>query len=159
VHGHGYFVNENEEVFRRFRSDSFDLRRYAFGGTVLMQQATFFRRNAFIEAGGFNPANRTCWDAELWVDFGLRGKTFRRIDEYLALFRIHSQSITGSGRLNALYERDQIRLFEKIMRRPPARFDTALVAMTRLEKWARDPMSSLIRLLDMFPVNRKQAIR
>lgn len=158
IHGHGYFVDADDGVLRRFRSDRFDLRRYAFGGVVLMQQATFFRRDAFVEAGGFNTENRTCWDAELWVDFGLAGKTFVRINEDLAQFRIHAQSISGSGRLERQYRNDIDRIFGKVMKRGPRSSDALLRLVARLQKWLGDPAFAAIRTAELLTPLRRSPV-
>jgi glycosyltransferase involved in cell wall biosynthesis len=77
-------------------SDRFDLARYAAGVCLVGQQATFFRREVFARAGGFNAANRINWDSELWVDMALAGARFAVVRDVLADFRLHPAGITGS---------------------------------------------------------------
>ena len=50
VCGHGFIVNANGAVRRRFYSDQFSAGRYVHGGVTVMQQSTFFRRDAFQAA-------------------------------------------------------------------------------------------------------------
>jgi glycosyltransferase involved in cell wall biosynthesis len=95
-------------------SDRFDLRRYAIGTCNAFQQGTFFRRRAFERTTGFNVDNRTCWDAELLVDMAIAGATFSSTRRLLGEFRLHSESITGSGRLNHRYIQDRERILGKI---------------------------------------------
>src|SRR5712692_1271857 len=57
--------------FRRRTPDPVDLRRYAYETCFFWQQATFFRREAFLKTGGFNVDSKTTWDGELVVDMAL----------------------------------------------------------------------------------------
>jgi glycosyltransferase involved in cell wall biosynthesis len=81
---------------RRRTADRFDVRRYAAGICTVGQQATFFRREAFFRAGGFNVNNRIAWDGELLVDLALAGARFATTRRVLGDFRIYKDSITGS---------------------------------------------------------------
>lgn len=81
---------------RSVTSDRFDLARYAAGVCLVGQQATFFRREIYARAGGFNAANRINWDSELWVDMALAGARFAVVPNVLADFRLHAAGITGS---------------------------------------------------------------
>jgi glycosyltransferase involved in cell wall biosynthesis len=123
IYGNGYIVDANDNRTRTIYSDNWSLTRYAFGAASVMQQATFFRRSAFDKAKGFNIENHTCWDGELLVDLAIAGARFHRIDDFLGAFRIHNNSISGSGRLEAAYLRDCRRLFNKIMKRNPSTID------------------------------------
>ncbi|MEQ8164962.1 MAG: glycosyltransferase family 2 protein, partial [Alphaproteobacteria bacterium] len=106
ISGHGYVVDGTGRVLARRRSDRFHPWLYAYGGVLLMQQSSFFRRQAYERVGGFNTANRTCWDAELFVDMACAGSRFQVIDEYWSLFTLHEDSISGSGRLTEKYLAD-----------------------------------------------------
>jgi len=99
---------------RKLIADRFDLKRFVAGVGVVGQQGTFFRRRAFARSGGFNLENRTCWDGELLVDFALKGCRFAVIHRVLGNFRIHHESISGSGRLNEKYLKDQKRILQKL---------------------------------------------
>ena len=146
--GHGLVVDGGDRVLRRFRSAPFGLRRFAFGASVQMQQSTFFRAQAFARTPGFNPANRTCWDAELLMELGLAGARFRIVDRYWSLFRVHAQSITGSGRLNDRYRDDLARMFVRVMGRPPRPSDAWIGRALRLARWGADPVGLAVRLRD-----------
>jgi glycosyltransferase involved in cell wall biosynthesis len=95
VCGHGYIVNGEGLVLRRFYSDRFSAWRYVHGGTTVMQQSTFFRCRAYLNAGGFNPENRIWWDGELLLDMCLAGSRFTVVDEFWSIFTIHETSISG----------------------------------------------------------------
>jgi glycosyltransferase involved in cell wall biosynthesis len=162
VYGHGYMVDDDDRVLRRFHSTHFTLWRYAFGAANVMQQASFYRREAFEAVGGFNTANRAIWDAELLVDLGLANKRFLRVDDYWALFRLHEDSISGSGggtpdpkraaRIGKAAPQIQVnytRLFEKITGRPRRRSDRLVRALARLLQWATDPTHVAIRVREV----------
>jgi glycosyltransferase involved in cell wall biosynthesis len=87
-------------------ADRFDLRRFVAGASWVGQQGTFFRRQAFERSNRFRIENRTCWDGELLVDLALANSRFAVMHSVLGNFRIHSQSISGSNRLNDQYLRD-----------------------------------------------------
>lgn len=149
VHGHGYIVDGDNRVIRRLHSDYFNLRRYAYGGVSVMQQSTFFKRKAFLEVGGFNVQNRTCWDGELILDFALRGKKFMVLDDFLSIFRIHGSSISGSGKLNTQYRQDLQRLFFKVYGRNKSWQDLGVVLSARIQKWLLNPNALRARLADI----------
>jgi glycosyltransferase involved in cell wall biosynthesis len=155
VYGHGYVIGTDGAVIRRNRADRFNLRRSAYGNSVIMQQATFWRRQAFTGVGGFNAANRLTWDGEFWVDLALAGRRFRRINEYWACFRTHDQSITHNfhktdGSQHHPYAVEQRRIFEKAMGRPQGDWDSIAAVTTRIEKWLVDPLNLWHRLTGRF---------
>jgi glycosyltransferase involved in cell wall biosynthesis len=151
IYGHGYMVDAEGSVLRRIRSAPFSLWRCAFGASVVLQQSTFFRRSAFLDVGGFNLANRTCWDGELLVRFSQSGKRFKLVNDYWSLFRIHGGSISGSGRLNDQYARDQTRIFQDIMGRPPgAPLDGLRSLLAKIAKWSLDPVTPVQRIVERF---------
>lgn len=114
VMGNGYIVDSNGRSLRHVRARDFTVRRYLCGGIRWLQQATFFRREAFGLSPGFNTENRTSWDGELFVSMVHMGATVGYIDADLAAFRIHGASISGTGRLLDAYRNDCKRIFRQI---------------------------------------------
>jgi glycosyltransferase involved in cell wall biosynthesis len=150
IYGHGYVIGPTGETITRFRSDRFNLRRAAYCNSVIMQQAAFWRREAFMQVGGFNATNRLCWDGEFWIDLALAGKRFYRKDEYWACFRAHEDTITHnfqSSTSNSPFGRELDRLMEKALRRPRETKDSLYASTTRLEKWLVDPKNLGLRLI------------
>lgn len=88
----------------------FTLERLVEGRTTTLQQGTFFTREAWGAIDGFNPSNLTCWDYELFADMLVAGVSFGRINEVLGGFRIHPDSVTGSGRNSEAYAADVSRI-------------------------------------------------
>ena len=161
VYGHGYVIDENDVILRRFHSRRFTLWRYAYDAADVMQQATFVRRSAFMGAGGFNPDDRVMWDVELLVDLAKAGSRFVRVDEYWAMFRLHKESISGSGggeldpkqaaregRYASEIQANRERLFEKAIGRPRRPSDRWVRTSARLMGWMTDPAHVAIRLRD-----------
>lgn len=148
ISGHGYVVDGTGRVLARRRSDRFHPWLYAYGGVMLMQQSSFFRRQAYERVGGFNTANRTCWDAELFVDMACAGSRFQVIDEYWSLFTLHEDSISGSGRLTEKYLADLRPLQARLLGHAPGPFEPACRLAARLAKWARDPAGLATRVHD-----------
>jgi glycosyltransferase involved in cell wall biosynthesis len=149
IYGHGYWVDRAGQVLRRFRSDRFNLRRSAYGNSIIMQQAAFWRGEPFWAVGGFNASNKLSWDGEFWMDLALAGKRFQRVDEYWACFRTHEESITHNfhtSNTDTPFGREQRRLLEKALRRPRGRGDGLWAAETRIEKWLVAPKNLWLRL-------------
>ena len=148
TYGHSYIVDRSGRIVRRSRSVPFNLRLYAYGGVVVMQQSTFLRRHAFEKAGGFNEKNRTSWDGELLVDLALTGSRFAMVDDYWSLFAIYPGSITGSVNHNQQYRADRARMFHAITGREYHRTNRVLFSLARIEKWLRNPLVPLYRVVD-----------
>lgn len=160
IYGHGYIIDSDGALQRRFRSTRFSPWRYMYGAVVVMQQATFFRRDDYLEVGGFNIKSTIRWDAELLLDLALKGKRLRLINEYWGLFRIHEGSITNSLQkrdssddasrtLADTRARDWIRIHRKVLGRDPRRSDQLLRIALRVHKWMIDPLGFLLRIREV----------
>lgn len=148
VYAHSYIVDETGQVIRRSRSVPFSLRLYAYGGVVVMQQSTFFRRAAFEVVGGFNTANKTSWDGEMLVRFALTGNHFEMVDDYWSLYAIYSGTMTSSMKTNERFRADHARLFRLITGKDYERANKALFLTARVEKWLRNPRLPVYRIID-----------
>lgn len=105
-----------------------------YGACTVFQQSTFFPAYMFREIGGFNPHNKTCWDAELFIDFICRGYTHMTINHTLAVFSLYPSSISGSGRLNTQYKTDMNEIFYNVTRREKNSADIGLSYFLRCLK-------------------------
>jgi glycosyltransferase involved in cell wall biosynthesis len=148
IYGHSYIVDRSGRIIRRSRSVPFNLRLYAYGGVVVMQQSTFLRRQAFEKVGGFNEENRTSWDGELLLDLAVTGGCFAMVEDYWSIFAIYPGSITASVKYNQQYQADRARMFQAITGREYRRTNKVLFSLARIEKWLRNPMVPLYRILD-----------
>lgn len=115
--GDGFKIDAKGRRLRHYKARDFSVRRFFYGGTRWLQQSTFFRSDAFRRSGGFNVENRTSWDGELFLDLANRGARIGYIRADLGGFRIHEESISGSGRMNEQYQRDCRRIFRQLVGR------------------------------------------
>ena len=147
--GHGYMVDTDNNILYKLYSTPFSLRRYVYGGVTIVQQSTFFKRSMFVTGVQFNKENRTCWDGELMLDFGLQKRNFKVVREFWSLFRVHDSSISGSGRLTEQYLMDSERLFKKVYNRNKIWFDILISVIIRVEKWALNPVALRSRIIEL----------
>jgi glycosyltransferase involved in cell wall biosynthesis len=148
IYGHSYIVNGDGQIIRRSRSIPFNLRLYAYGGVIVMQQSTFFSRSAFEKAGGFNESNRSSWDGELLVDLALCGCQFSMAEDFWSLFAVYPGTITSAVKHNQRFQDDQARMFRTITGRDYDRVNKLKFWLARIEKWLRDPRVPIHRIED-----------
>jgi len=159
IAGHLYMVGKGNELIRRVRATPIDPKAFVYGGSQVVQQSTFVRASAFQSVGGFNIHNICAWDGELMLDLAISGEKIIVLDDYLAIFRIHETSVSGSGRLLEEYRESRRRDFFKVMGRFPTKSDGIWKAWYRAQKWQRDPYGMLLKVYDRFAVNRKIKIQ
>ncbi len=131
--GNGFIIDAQGKRVRHIKARGFTLHRYCYGGTRFLQQSTFFRRSAFDRSHRFNLANRTCWDGELFVDMVKQGASIGYLSADLGAFRVHEASISGSGRLNSAYEKDNRRIFRSLKGRDKGTYDEFIELAFRAE--------------------------
>jgi glycosyltransferase involved in cell wall biosynthesis len=148
VYAHSYIVDGTGKVIRRSRSVPFNLRLYAYGAVVAMQQSTFFRRESFEAVGGFNEANKTSWDSELLVRFALDGYHLIMVDDYWSLYAIYPGSMTASMKRNERFYADHARMFRLITGKEYECANRASFVAARIEKWVRNPLMLAHRVID-----------
>jgi glycosyltransferase involved in cell wall biosynthesis len=137
--GHGYLTAQSGTLAIPVFSDRWNLRQFSYGACVLVQPATFFRREAFERVNGFDEAIRTSWDQELWADLAVAGARFELFDAFLAAFRVHQGSITGSPRLREQRLHDSRAVLEKVRGRPAVPLDRVYEFLHRARKFSRHP--------------------
>lgn len=152
VSGCGYFVDGESRRLRPIVPSGLTPWRYAYGAVSLFQQGTFFKAEWFRRVGGFSKENRTCWDGELFLDMALAGARFVTIGSDVALFRLHQDSISGSGRLEREYRAECVRLFRKVLGRDRNLGDHVLEIAARRVKWIVDPTYLSRRLVRLLPL-------
>lgn len=141
--GNGILIDAHGRTRRTMQSSRFDLADFGHNAMTFVQQGHWFRRSAFAASGGFNIANRTCWDGELLVDMALAGVPMRNIPERLGGFRLYGETITGSGRLAEQMARDLARIHAKALGRPPVPADRIVAPLRRLARRLADPAATL----------------
>ena len=156
--GDGYITDISGEKRKPIFSDPWNLWRFAYGACVLVQPATFFRKEAFLRVGGFQEKHLTYWDAGLWADLALSGARFHHQKDFLGVFRFHPGSISGSGRLKHQFSRDAEAIFERIMRRHRSVSDHALGLLLRLIKFSGHPHRTLGNKLFLHSIRKSQPL-
>lgn len=106
-----------------------------YRSATIFQQATFFKKDIYDRSCHFNESNRTCWDYEIFLDMIGLGVKHNIIGSEIAVFRVHQDSITGSGRANIAYENDLDRIFTRYKKRRWTKFDTAVSCVIRGYKY------------------------
>lgn len=125
IFGGAYISDEFGLLTKMLTSSRFTLDRFRRGNFLILQQSTFYRADLFRKVGGFNRVNWTSWDLELLVDFLLAGFRVVRIDDCLSIFRIHSESITGSQKWATKSKENHVRIFNKAFGRNPTEFENS----------------------------------
>ncbi len=144
-------VDERGRPLLRGRApDRIDAPRLAAAACFAWQQATFFRRELFERAGGFNPENRGTWDTELILRMLLAGARVGYTDAILGHFRIYADSITGSRRLSAIQRAEYARFAGYAPMNP------ALAALARL-KYRFNPIRHYRCVFGIHPVSVRQS--
>jgi glycosyltransferase involved in cell wall biosynthesis len=144
--GHAYVVDSAGHVLRRIWSDPFQRLSQAYGGSIQIQPSTFIRASSFKGTGGFNAENKITWDGELLIDLALSGARIGIIEAFLSNFRVHSLSITGSGRLDELMGSDFLVRFEKLMGRSWRYYDPLVEKYWFMVRQFRNPRAMIERL-------------
>jgi glycosyltransferase involved in cell wall biosynthesis len=133
VTGQG-FTKDAKGTFIKIHPQPLVTRDMLHRSAVMFQQATFFPARAFQEAGGFNVHNTTCWDYELFLRFLLQDLEHEVISEAVAVFRLHEESISGSGRLTERYLNDLDKIFLEVYGRPRAIKDRIFTTALRIRR-------------------------
>ena len=131
--GDGYKIDGQGRKIRHYVARDFSVRRFFYGGAQWLQQSTFFRACVFRRSPGFNLENRTSWDGELFLHIANQGAKIGYIHADLAGFRIHQESISGSGRMREQYQRDCRRIFRQLAGRDWRKTDEVLRFFYRAE--------------------------
>ncbi len=147
VSGHAVVIDEEGRELRKVFSEPFSLKRYAYGTSILIQPSTFFTREIFRKSGGFNIHNRATWDGELFMEMSLHGARFKLVNEFWSGYRLHSASITATGKLDQQILDFHEHAFRRVIGREPLPIDRLLEYWFRIERAIRQPRSFWERLL------------
>jgi glycosyltransferase involved in cell wall biosynthesis len=107
IYGHSYVIDASDNINNLSVALPFRLKEYFFGVFPIPQQSSFWKPEVFYKTKGFNIENHTCMDGEFYVKAATLGFKFKPINYILSCFRIHKDSITGSGKFNKQYYLDE----------------------------------------------------
>lgn len=147
VIGHAWLTDRHDNRLRRLWSEPFRRLPVAYGYSIQIQPATFFRAAAFIKAGGFNNDNRTNWDGELLVDMFVTGSRFTIINAFLGTYRIYDGTFTSGKAMEEKLALWSQRRFEVLMARPWRSTDRFVAVALRVYKHFRNPQAAFERLI------------
>jgi glycosyltransferase involved in cell wall biosynthesis len=114
VYGDLLIITAQKRVIKRYKSIRTSLWRN-FYVSALPQPSCFWRKRVLDLIPPFNIENRTCMDGEYFSHSISQGLSFCRVSEPLAYFRLHSESITGSGKLQNFYLQDVRRIEQQFI--------------------------------------------
>jgi glycosyltransferase involved in cell wall biosynthesis len=146
VSGHCDAIGPDDRFLRRLYSDRMSVNRCIYGGVIILQPSTFFRREIFDRAGGFNVNNRTIWDGELFLDMARVGGRFAVVNEFWSAYRIHSRSVTGSRSNENRIEQTKSVIFERVTGRQPRWSDQLLTYGYRILRKLLNPKDTWERV-------------
>jgi glycosyltransferase involved in cell wall biosynthesis len=131
AYGNMYWMDSDGRTIGERRQTPFAPMGYLFGGSDLMQPATFWKREIYLQSGGIDPSYRFTFDTDLFFRFALRGARFEYVNKFLASFRIHPQSKSSNDEAICVSELQRVR--EKYLPFPYKSFRGRWV---RLRTWA-----------------------
>jgi len=126
LYGHCHIVDEHGREIRKWITayKRRSARKYSYnrllGENFISQPAVFFRRTAILAAGPLDLTLPTAMDYDLWLRFAKLGEP-GFIDDDLACFRVHPDSISSRGykgqfeeqyRIHQRYDRNRWRLLK-----------------------------------------------
>lgn len=80
-----------------------------FGPNQISQPAALFRRTTFDQLGGLDERLELAMDLDLWLRFFKIKKSYKYIDEIIANYRWHSESLSAANETRARFESSQVR--------------------------------------------------
>jgi len=154
IYGNGYIVDINSHYTRKMISKDFSMKDYFYGQSIICQQATFFKKKAFFDVGGFNTENNSSWDFELFADMYKKKYKFKKVDNFLGAFRIYSGSMTGSKnytKRNIQYKR----LHEKYFQKKKNIIDILKTKFFHLTDKILNPKKIILKIKDFYLSKKK----
>ena len=106
LYGRCNIIDKDNIASKEVKVLPFNFIDYAYGLFTIPQPSSFWKRNIFFKSGMLNKNNHTCMDAELWINFAKNNANIAYVDIFLANFRLHCQSISGSGKYSVQYKKD-----------------------------------------------------
>ncbi len=126
LYGRGEFIDRDGEVTGPcLHVEPWSFERLVGALNLILQPATLFRRDAYLEIGGLDLALHYCMDYDLWIRLGSRYPV-RFLPRVLAQARVYGETKTASGGLPRLEE------IERMVRRDCGR---GLPSTYRREMW------------------------
>lgn len=110
-HGHIKYLDGEGRERDENRAVPVRLFNLLYDGSLVRNQAAFFRRGVWERSGGLDEAFRFCMDREFFLRAARRGASFRLVPEFLGAFRVHEEAKTS--RLQSVRNEEDERLLER----------------------------------------------
>jgi len=108
VYGRADFIGRDGRPLGPCRQvEAWDLHRLIHELDFVVQPASFFRRDAYLAAGGLDPDLHYCMDYDLWIRLGSRFPV-SFLPKVLADVRVYANTKTASGGLPRMIEIEQM---------------------------------------------------
>lgn len=144
IFANGFQVINNHER-RPINQNGISYNSYLFRRMIMFQQGIFFTKDIYLNSSGFNPNNKACWDYELVLDMLSLQPIIQIEKDRVAIFHIHSDSISGSGSLNEEYAKDLRRIFRHFSGREWTAIDSIRLLFFRIHRkltlWLKDSLN------------------
>lgn len=147
VCGHAHVIDREGRILRRVWSEPYWPPAVARGAYIQIQPSTFFSAEIFRRSGGFQKDDRSSWDAGLLANIHAAGGRIEILDAMLSAYRLHSQSITMSGRLKDQQTENLYARLPHLLGRQFRQSDIYIGHALRLVKHLRWPERTLERIL------------
>ena len=93
--GDTIFFDQDQNILRCSRSLPYNRFLCKYGSLSIGGPTSFFHRDLFNEAGGFEESYHYAMDTDLWLTFIKNGHTYKRLNHHCWGFRIHENSKTS----------------------------------------------------------------
>lgn len=80
-----------------------DIRKAMYWGSPLTHSAVMFKRDAFMEVGGYDTAYKIAYDYDLWIKLMEKGE-IENIPKILTDYRVHLQSLSNKNGIATVNE-------------------------------------------------------
>src|SRR5439155_18908060 len=100
LYGNVYHIDDNDRVLGEYPTADYDFDRL-LQSCCICQPATFWRRRVLDRIGPFDESLNYAMDYEYWMRLDRAGGVLRRVPDFLACSRVHSETKTQSARMQA----------------------------------------------------------
>lgn len=114
--GHIRFLDEDGVAVDENRAVPVRMFNLLYDGSLVRNQAAFFRRSVWETVGGLDENFRFCMDRDFFLRAAHLGTDFFVVREFLGAFRVHGESKTST--LQAARREEDDRLLETYLGRP-----------------------------------------
>lgn len=141
-YGNQVEVDESDRVTKRVYTINFDLKDFLYEVNIIIhQQSAFWKVDLFRELDGLNDCPYAM-DYDLFYRMISKGIRWRRIEGFLAAFRVYPDSLTGSGEVRRSRSATVDRIFHQALGRRRNLWDqTVMRYLYKGRRFLREPRS------------------